>query len=265
MRISQMLALILVCLLALTSTVDAQTDTPEQVARDYIASLFSEDQEDTAGFIYAADQEIFSEQEALSIVEYEDTSILSADLTALEYEAVDEGEDWAHIRVTGELSIMLKGAISAKAISPSELRLSDIWMIREEEAWNVCLRPPAAALRELSPEGITQVFYEAAYGLDYETAHAVICETRSEVFNEVEFERIFGVLEAQDLRVDLSEVTYTIAEQTDEAATVEVGGILNLYEAKRPSPFRIPASQMNLGPVQLVLEDGWKVCSSVES
>lgn len=265
MRVSRIMGLFLVCLLTLPFTVYAQADTPEQVASDYIASLFSEDLADTSVFMCANDQEEFSEQEALSSVAYEDSAILSADLTALEYEVAHEGEDWAHVRVTGELSIMLKGAISAKAVSPGDLKLSNIWMLREDAEWKVCLRPPAVALRELGPDGVSEVFYEAAYGLDYTTAHAVICEEKSGVFSQVEFERVFGVLNEQDLRVDLSEVTYDITDQTDEAATVEVGGILNLYEAKRPSPFRIPASQMNLGPVQLVQEDGWKVCSSVES
>lgn len=265
MRISRIVGLVLFFLLSLTFTAHAQIGTPEQAASDYIDSLFSQDEQNTAGFICTDDQEVFNEQESSSIAEYGGAAILSVDLSALDYEVINEGEDWAHVRVSGEIAVMVKGAISAKAVSPHELRLAGIWTLLEDDEWKVCLRPPAAALRELGPDDIAQVFYEAAYGLDYETAHALICEEKSELFSQPEFERIFGVLETQDVRVDLSEVTYEITDQTEESATVEIGGILNLYEAQRPSPFRIAATQMNLGPVQLVLEDGWKVCSSVES
>jgi hypothetical protein len=264
MRLANFLPLLIALVYGWTAPVAAQgppdEDAPVQVTAHYLAALLSQDAEAITALLCAesrADLDIAAltaRLEAIRVLDF------TANLDDLAYTVTAEGKEWAQVTVSGELALQVPPLAEPLRIPPAALRLDTFWPVHEDDRWMICPRPPERALPELEPANVAFIFLRAAFGGDYTTASALVCQQQADAFSEEAYTAAFSDFVTGQAILGFDEVTFEVTDQADEAATVTVTGTVALYAPGRRQAVSFTPAQLGWETIALVADEGWKVC-----
>jgi hypothetical protein len=242
-------------------------DGPEQAVQDYVTALLALDYDRVQEMACEADQQHLDEQAFGARLAQFGVLELSLDSSALRYTPVQKSPNWAQVRVSGAVLVVVAGLDEPVALTPVSLGLDTLWATLEDGGWKVCTIPPDEVTREPGPGDVTRQYLIAAYGGDYDGAVALLCEERRGSLSRDEFEALRQQLAEQEIQISFDFVGVEIVEQTDTTAVVRITGVVRLRSKDDPKPFTMPVAQLGFDTAHLVYEDGWKICqmASVES
>lgn len=255
----RLLALIAVLSLA-AYPARAGDDPAILAARAYVEALLGQDYDTAVDLLCTPDRDILDEAALRARFEQIGALDFTADGSDLEYSIGRAGDDWAQVHLAGEVQVTVDGVDEPVILTPVDLRIGTLWPVVEADAWKVCSHPPAHALPDLDADVIAWVFLDAAFGGDYDTAHAVMCQDRANAFSESQYEAAFQDFLTGRTQIALDGTIFEITAQDEVEATVTLKGTIVLTLAERRDPVTMPAERLGWGPVHLVYEDGWKIC-----
>jgi len=251
------------CALALLIPAPVLADDPDkseaiQVAEEYLQAFVEGDFDTMQGltcYIEWALQDVDRFERTL-----EEAGLLDADidLSGLEYEPDREAETWVEVLVTGD--ILIEGI--EEPLTPADIHKDRLWLIYEADAWKVCSRPPIDARPVLGPDETARLFIDAAFSLDFATAHLLICSDQQDVLSEARFHAMFKEFEENHSVVDFSEAIFEITEQTETEAVVAISGDVSITWDRRDEPLVVSPEDLGLAEILLLYEDGWTICNT---
>ncbi|TVR23039.1 MAG: hypothetical protein EA396_04575 [Anaerolineaceae bacterium] len=117
------------------------------------------------------------------------------------------------------------------------------------------------------PEAVAQQAFEALMTFDFDTALPLLCAEQRTIL-EAQLEGsgdMMAEMQAMmgEAEFDMSNVTYTVSDRTDDSATVTIGGEVTI--SAMGQEFTEPAAgEGTPETLEMVVEDGdWRVCGDL--
>jgi hypothetical protein len=256
--IAAVLAIALLARSPATPRVGAQNDPPAEAIQRYLDAVFL-GAGDPGPLVCQSDRDANAGPGA--IVSAADALGISADTSGLTYETTQQAETWARVDVTGRVVFAIEGLDAPLEVPIRALGLGTFWPVFERGAWRACSTPPAEAQGALGPDVIARQFMTAAYAGDYDAARALLCDAQRSRLSRAQYDAAFGSLRQQGVSLDLDTALFEIVEQDGAEAIVAIGGQIALSWTEQGRSIVLDAAQLGFGPVRLIDENGWKVCS----
>lgn len=258
--IAAALAIALLAASPATPQAGAQDDSPAEAVQRYLdAALLGNG--DAAALVCQADRDARATAGPGALVSAADVLGIGADTSGLTVETTEQAETWARVNVTGRVVFTIEGLDAPLEVPIRALGLGTFWPVFERGAWRVCSTPPAEAQGALRPDLIARQFMTAAYAGDYDAARALLCAAQRDRLSRAQYDAAFGNLLQQGVTLNLDTASFEIVEQDGAEAIVAIGGQIALSWTEQGRSIVLDAAQLDLGPVRLIDENGWKVCS----
>lgn len=258
--IAAALAIALLAASPATPQAGAQDDSPAEAVQRYLDAAFLGNG-DAAALVCQADRDARATVGPGAIVSAADVLGIGADTSGLTYDTTEQAETWARVDVTGRVVFTIEGLDAPFEVPIRALGLGTFWPVFERGAWRACSTLPAADQDTLGPDLIARQFMTAAYAGDYDAARALLCAAQRDRLSRAQYDAAFGNLLQQGVTLNLDTASFEIVEQDGAEAIVAIGGQIALSWTGQGRSIVLDAAQLDLGPVRLIDENGWKVCS----
>jgi hypothetical protein len=176
---------------------------------------------------------------------------LTVDVSGLTYLIEQQTDTTARLRPHGTVRVSITGLDEPLELTAVQAQLGALDLMLEDGVWKICTPPTG-------PDVIAREFMIAAYTGEYGTAQNLLCEAQRGLLTEEDYNAAFEDYVTGRSQMDMSSAVFTVTEQSDTDATVEISGTLNITMNGTISTY--PVSDFGFPPMHMSYEDGWKVC-----